>query len=277
MKNKKYKCKYCGDIIINHQHQIWCIKNPNRENILKKCKLKTFKMSDESKKKISLGRINYLKNNKNKHNWSVYRNKESYPEKLFREQLEKIENIIFYQYYIPNEFDKNYELDFALINEKIGFEINGHQHYDEFGKLTEYYKKRHDYIESFGWKIIEINYLNCFDNNNIKNIINNSINNIKFNDKKINDVINYKKIKIKNNKLNKEQYLKIKRNKYEEEQKKYINLVLNSNINFSKFGWVKNVSTIINKKPGKVNIWMKRFMNDFYNNECFKKRLRSPI
>jgi hypothetical protein len=50
-----------------------------------------------------------------------------------------------------------------------------------------------------------------------------------------------------------------------------INKVLQSNIDFSKFGWVKQVAVILNKSSQKVNKWMKKNMSDFYNTKCFKK------
>lgn len=52
----------------------------------------------------------------------------------------------------------------------------------------------------------------------------------------------------------------------------YISQILNSNINFSKQGWVKEVSILINKQPQKVNMWMKKYMLNFYNDNCFKRK-----
>lgn len=57
--------------------------------------------------------------------------------------------------------------------------------------------------------------------------------------------------------------------------KSRIDLVLNSNIDFSKFGWVKKVSILINMKHQKVNNWMKKYMNDFYKENCFVRN--API
>ena len=51
-----------------------------------------------------------------------------------------------------------------------------------------------------------------------------------------------------------------------------INLILNSNINFSKFGWVNEAAKIINITPQNVGHWMKRNMLEFYNENCFKKK-----
>lgn len=62
--------------------------------------------------------------------------------------------------------------------------------------------------------------------------------------------------------------------KIELKQLKYVKLVENSNINFDKFGWVNEVATVINCKPQKVNIWMKKYMLDFYNKKCFKRKMK---
>ena len=55
---------------------------------------------------------------------------------------------------------------------------------------------------------------------------------------------------------------------WEKEQLKYISLILNSNIDFSKKDWTKKVSKILNRRSIKVRQWMKRFMPDFYINCC---------
>jgi len=49
--------------------------------------------------------------------------------------------------------------------------------------------------------------------------------------------------------------------------------VLESDIDFSKFGWVTKVSKVLNISPQKVNKWMKRYLPDFYENKCFKRNI----
>lgn len=80
-----------------------------------------------------------------------------------------------------------------------------------------------------------------------------------------------KKIKFKNNikyKINENKSLKL--NKINNE----IDLILNSNIDFSIFGWVNKASEILQIYPQKVNNWMKKYMPEFYNNICFKRKSR---
>jgi Zn finger protein HypA/HybF involved in hydrogenase expression len=65
-----------------------------------------------------------------------------------------------------------------------------------------------------------------------------------------------------------------KKDNWNNEQQKYIKLVTNSGIDFSKFGWVTKLSKIINQKPQKVNKWMERIMPDFYKG-CYKRKCRN--
>ena len=50
--------------------------------------------------------------------------------------------------------------------------------------------------------------------------------------------------------------------------------LLESKIEFSKFGWVKPASIIIGIEPQKVSKWMMRNMPSFYNDKCFKRNMR---
>lgn len=68
----------------------------------------------------------------------------------------------------------------------------------------------------------------------------------------------------------KSKYNKKIKTDWEKSQEIYVNLILESNIDFSKIGWVKEVAKIINQKPQKVNIWMKRMMPNFYKT-CYKR------
>jgi len=56
-------------------------------------------------------------------------------------------------------------------------------------------------------------------------------------------------------------------------QQPLIDLVLNSTIDFEKYGWVGQASKLLDKHPQKINQWMKKYMPDFYNDRCFKKKL----
>ena len=69
-----------------------------------------------------------------------------------------------------------------------------------------------------------------------------------------------------------EEWLLQKNKQNLELNKPLIDLVKNSNINFSKPGWVGKVSILIDKKPQKINGWMKKYMLEFYETKCFKRK-----
>jgi hypothetical protein len=56
-----------------------------------------------------------------------------------------------------------FAIDIALPEFKIGFEINGNQHYEKNGDLKKYYADRNKYISDNGWTLHQIHYSLCFD------------------------------------------------------------------------------------------------------------------
>lgn len=86
--------------------------------------------------------------------------------------------------------------------------------------------------------------------------------------------IKSKKAKLREQKMKE---LKLKNKNIREQKKKIIidkkiENIKNSNINFGKYGWVIPVSKILGISHQKVNGWMKRNMNDFYVENCFKRK-----
>lgn len=77
---------------------------------------------------------------------------------------------------------------------------------------------------------------------------------------------NKKRTTIKTTNQQQDEYLK--------KQNEYINDLTTSDIDFSKIGWVKEAAIIINQQPQKVHLWMKRFMPEFYENCCYKRKSR---
>lgn len=72
--------------------------------------------------------------------------------------------------------------------------------------------------------------------------------------------------------MNRTDYFIIKKKRYELEQEPIKIKILNSDIDFSKDGWVKKVSKIIGISENKGGWWMKRNMNDFYIEKCWKRK-----
>lgn len=229
------------------------------------------KHTDGSKQILREKRLLWMKNNPEKTAWRT--SNMSYPEKVFND------------YVIKNEYDKKYlitreksifpyYIDFAFENEKVAIEIDGSQHLLLERKLKD--EKKDKLLNELGWKVIRIA---------ARSVIKDTVNTLEEIFKMINvsDKIEnnnkvgifhyeskysyYKKERI-NGLTEKEYKNQENRNK---EQEKYITLILNSNIDFSKFGWVNKVSIILNRTPQKVNRWMKKYMFDFYNTNCFKR------
>lgn len=263
-----YNYKKISEICKKYKIGNKTITNAIKNEILIKRKI-TVSFTEEQKEKISKGRSAYLSANPDKHPWRTNNKFISKPcEHLKKYFIEH--NILFVSEY--NTFENlNYSIDIALPDKKIGLEINGNQHYTNEGQLKEYYIKRENELRKLGWNIIQIHYLLCYDinvKNELINIIKNKTNIEEF------SYTNYKP-QIKNKTLNKILQLKIIRNEkkqlYDNKQLEYIKIIKNSSIDFSMLGWVNKVAILINKKPQKVNIWMKKYMTDFYINSCYKR------
>jgi 5-methylcytosine-specific restriction endonuclease McrA len=61
---------------------------------------------------------------------------------------------------------------------------------------------------------------------------------------------------------------------WKDTQKHLVPIVLNASIDFTKYGWVKEVAKLIDKPDQKVHLWMQKMMPDFYKT-CFKRSGRS--
>jgi very-short-patch-repair endonuclease len=151
-------CNLCGQEYVNiRKHNQVC---PNKEH--------HHKFTDAEKKELSMKRIAYLKANPDKHPWKDNSKFKSKPCEQLKAYL-RDRNISFEEEYTDSTWDRNYSLDIAIVDRKIDLEVNGNQHYNN-GKLKEKYQKRHDYLESLGWMVLEIPYLNCFKENELQKI-----------------------------------------------------------------------------------------------------------
>lgn len=269
------KCPHCNKNC-KKGNGIFFFKTCGNKNCISKlCSLR--KHTDETKQKISKNLKKLYENGERKSiGWSFINediNRRSYPEIYFIKILEKYNLYSKYTIKEKMSFGK-YFLDFAILDLKIDIEIDGQQHFTE--KSINHDNKRDNFVISKGWKVYRIAWIELKNNSEL--IINNFLNWIYLNEKlyhkyDVNDVI----ISIKKNENKKihgssDDYHKFVKNNLIIKNKPKIDLVLNSNIDFSKLGWVKKVSVLINIKHQKVNEWMKLYMNDFYQTNCFKRR-----
>lgn len=114
-------------------------------------------LSEETKRKISEGRIKFLRENPDMVPYKLnhYSKGRSYPEEYWKGILDSHGVAYVEQYQVGP-----YQLDFAIVNDtpyKIDLEIDGDQHYlDE--RVVASDKRRNQYLESLGWKIVRIKW-----------------------------------------------------------------------------------------------------------------------
>lgn len=105
--------------------------------------------TEEEKKKISEARKKYLNEHPDKVPFKLnHSSKESYPEKYFREWLQK-ENI-----FVEREFQVGlYTLDFAWPEKKIYLEVDGSQHHLNW--MIKHDEERTKKLSELGWTCIQ--------------------------------------------------------------------------------------------------------------------------
>lgn len=215
--DEKHYCKFCGRETTNpganKKHENRCNDNPNPviyvnykgtngnnkgENQYTKAKRlglpkpeiteetrkklsenqKQRTLSQETKDKISKSRIKYLTENPDMVPYKLnhYSKGPSYPERYWKKILDKANIKYVMQYPIHT-----YQLDFALVEEKIDIEIDGDQHYLD-PRIIESDKRRNEYLESLGWKIIRVrwsDYKKLVDKQDRMDYVTNIINEIR--------------------------------------------------------------------------------------------------
>jgi very-short-patch-repair endonuclease len=157
IKNTIHLCDFCGNIFETGQklggHKVNCLLNPKREERLMSLSESGKKrvLTEEHKLKISISRKKYLDENPGKIPYLLnHSSKESYPEKLFREFLEK-NNIIGWKQEYPY---KRYSLDFAFPDKKINIEIDGSTHNIE--SVSNKDKIRDRTLKNDGWIVYRL-------------------------------------------------------------------------------------------------------------------------
>jgi very-short-patch-repair endonuclease len=137
--------------------------------------------SEETKEKIRVKRIQFMKNNPDKTAWRT--SNLSYPEKLFLEKLEMLnwgeKYSIIREYCIFPYF-----IDFAFVNEKVAVEIDGSQHLLVDRKERD--DKKDKLLLNVGWNVIRITDKEVKSNIDnvmleIKNILNSKTSSKKYN------------------------------------------------------------------------------------------------
>lgn len=143
--------------------ELGLFKSRSQEESHKLFPKKGRKHSEETKRKLSLIRKEYLSQNPDKCSWKTSDKHRSIPCEQLKEKLRAL-NIKFEEEYQPLLHKKRmFSIDISFPEQKIGIEINGYQHYDTNGNLKPYYQNRHDLIVAEGWTLYEVPYHRAFN------------------------------------------------------------------------------------------------------------------
>lgn len=265
------KCKYCDNKAKHYNGIIFRKTCGDKKCFIKSCEDR--KIDDKTKSKISKSMIKIHKKG-NHPGWTFINkdpNRRSYPEKWFiKNVLEEYE--LYSKYTIKEKLPfHKYFLDFAILDLKVDIEIDGQQHFiDE--KSIEHDNKRDDFLLKNGWKVYRITWLEL--KNNPKIVINNFlswlVSDKNYRKYEIEEIL--KLLKKRKTNVSKKQYISNRKDIYNDKIKKLILIIEKSDIDFSKQGWVKKVSVLLNISENKGGWWIKKNMTDFYNKQCWKRK-----
>lgn len=270
-----FVCQYCGKEVHNKGclilHEKHCLKNPNhipsktqqkfidrdsRRDKNGKIKIIGHPHTDEMKKHLSEKRKQWLKDHPNEHVWKRNTKFISEPCENFKKYLLS-KGINFVEEYTPFN-DVNYSLDIAWPDEKLAIEINGNQHYNSDGSLSNYYSKRHKLFETRGWKIIEIHYTKCYNIqlNDFQDILNLPI----YDKNYVGKYFSKKELKQQEKLLKDKQ----KQEKIDKQKQIIYNLINNSGIDFSKSGWSTKAYKYLKERNELFNKIIFRCIRQYY-------------
>ncbi len=268
------ECKHCKKEFINGLvlggHQAWCKKNPNREkNLINSNKDRLgIKLSTEHKKKISEGRLKFLKENPEMVPYKLnHKHKETFPEKYFRNVLKGF----VYQFRVSGTL---YEIDFANPENKIGIEIDGEQHYVD-PSIVNHDIKRTEVLNNLGWRLIRIRWseYKSLPLEDRKDIISMIMENSFDVEGKIIHYLDIKKMKVE-----KSRKIQDDKNKGDSERREYLRaerkiIIMESGIDFAEFGWATKVSKIIGTCPQIASRFIRTHMKEFYMEKCHIRKI----
>ena len=291
------KCKYCN------QNDIVCKSGRLTDHCDNEecCHLSKSKLQKEIHKnnpQLAINarkrRIEYLSNKENFNSTAFGKraNKQlSFLEKWFYNKIVQKYDLtkkylIINEYKITNEnMTSAYSLDFAFINIKLDVELDGRCHFKNGNERINTDIKRDNYLLNSGWNIYRISYYDIEYNE--KETINKFIKLLENNDFDY-DKSYYLKNKVITNNEFKKQYEIHKNKEYQKEQRNIrklqdiknkrnilIDLEKNSNIDFSKFGWVNKAHKFLQTKNSDIKM-IHRYINKYYpeffkNNNVFIK------
>jgi very-short-patch-repair endonuclease/rubredoxin len=171
---REWKCKYCNDVFNSRRTLEKHLKDCKVKKLLPLDKLgrvinydalrrsqetqkqrranglyKSHNISERTRTKLSDARKKYLATHRVKYNWSGPLKQLSYAEQYFYDIVKSRCDMIHWANNLQVSY---YRLDFANIDTKVYFEVDGEQHYDEYGKLHDI--ERTKKLAEKGWFLI---------------------------------------------------------------------------------------------------------------------------
>jgi len=272
----------------------YCNKDSKHENGLKyrltcgnkKCILKTQinrKHTKETKEKLRKKLFERIKKEKGNTPYDKKRRGEmSYLENWF--YINVIEKYKLYEKYdIVREYPfYPYFIDFAFLNIKLAVELDGGTHFNNDGSYIQRDLDKNKALLKNKWNLFRINYQEI-NKNKIQEFFE-FIKNINILEPKMFESRIYKgkivkapqrapRRKYKTRKLLLEQ----KRKESFLREQKNIELIKNSNIDFSKYGRGNEIAKLINKHPQKIQNWMRKYCPDIWEKAYKTKRAKDYL
>lgn len=283
------KCEICGinDIYVKSKRGSHVCSD---ENCIRKyhsdIQLKIHENNPHLRENARIRRLKYL-SNKSNFNSTAFGNrankKLSYLEQWFYDNI-IIKYNLTNNYTIINEYtDSIYFLDFAFINIKLDVELDGKCHFNNDNKRINHDIERDKFLQNKGWNIYRISWYDVKYNEQetidkfIKLLNSNNF---------IYDKSYYIRHKVLTNKEfkyqqeqrdhKKEQQLLNKQNRINYFKNILIDLEKNSNIDFSKFGWVNKALKYLQERNIQItqlHRTIKLYYPEFFeNNKVFIRK-----
>lgn len=257
-------CKICG------KDRKWRKANKFNQCSDEKCrkKLIKFKHTDESKEKIRESRLRYLEKNSGKTAWERRADgKMSYLEKWFyNDVICKFSLDGRHKIYAEKRV-ASFLIDYAFVDEMIAVEIDGKCHFTNGNERVEKDKRKSDFLQEKGWYVYRIAYDEIKDRpaettqrflEFLERKSESSGTNVDegyFLSRQETAALRRKQ---------QEQKQQEKKDKKEKQIQERRDQILESGIDFSKYGWVNEVSKILGITGQATGRWIRRYMPDFY-------------
>ncbi|QIG71386.1 homing endonuclease protein [Rhizobium phage RHph_TM39] len=152
-------CKFCDrefeNLFQKNGHQVRCEKNPNPAESSGPI---GYKHTESTRKKLSDARRAFLIENPDK---QFFNYRDSKAEHDLAKKFDEV-GILYVRQYRGSDWKRAYKADFYLPEFNYIIEVNGEFKYEN-GKLHQYYLNRQRYIESFGYKVIQVHAYEVYE------------------------------------------------------------------------------------------------------------------